>query len=107
MASSIVSPMQAQEVALSPRRRRTLETNWFVALGAIEISGMVDVSPIARNTRKIAGIKKKTTSLQQPTLQPQSKCDEFVTFPAATILISRLQRKRLRVKSNLEGELPG
>ena len=37
--------MQAKEVALSPRRRRTLETNWFVALGAIEISGMVDCFP--------------------------------------------------------------
>ena len=57
--------MQAKEVALSPRRKRTLETNWFVALGAIEISGMVDVSPIARNTRKIAGIKKKTDTLSE------------------------------------------
>jgi hypothetical protein len=36
--------------------------------------------------------------------QPANRLDEFVTFPAATILLSRLQRKRLRVKRNLEGE---
>ena len=34
-----------------------------------------------------------------------TSCDEFVTFPAASILICKLQRKRLRVKRNLEGEL--
>jgi hypothetical protein len=52
MASSIVSPMEAKEVALSPRRRRTLETNWFVALGAIEISGMVDCFPNSQKYQK-------------------------------------------------------
>ena len=57
--------MQAKVVALSPRRKKTLETNWFVALGAIEISGMVDFFPIARNTRKTAGIKKKIDTLSK------------------------------------------
>jgi hypothetical protein len=42
---------------------------------------------------------------QHSSIQPQSQCDEFVTFPAASILICKLQRKRLRVKRNLEGEL--
>jgi hypothetical protein len=51
--------MQAKAVALNPRRRRrTLKTNCFIALGAIEISGRLVVSPIARNS-----IKKKTDTL--------------------------------------------
>ena len=32
-----------------------------------------------------------------------TSCDEFVTFPAATIMISRLQRKRLRAKKKASG----
>ena len=59
MASSIVSPMQAKVVALSRRRRRTLETNWFVALGAIEISGMVDRFPNNQKYHKDCGYQKE------------------------------------------------
>jgi hypothetical protein len=44
--------MQAKVVALSPRRKRTLETNWFVALGAIVIFGMVDCFPNIQKYQK-------------------------------------------------------
>ena len=39
---------------------------------------------------------------QHSSIQPQSQCDEFVTFPAASILICELQRKRLRGKKKVE-----
>jgi hypothetical protein len=45
--------MRAKEVTLSPRRKR-LETNRFVPLGAMEI-----VSPIARNIRKVCRYQKE------------------------------------------------
>jgi hypothetical protein len=51
--------MQAKEVALSPRRRRTLETNWFVALDAKEISAMVDCFPNSQKYQKDCWYQKK------------------------------------------------
>src|ERR1700730_7632648 len=58
-ASSIVSPIRAKEVTLSPRRR-ALETNRFVTLGAMEIGSQKPEIP-----ERFGDIKKKTDTLSK------------------------------------------
>jgi hypothetical protein len=85
--------MQAKEVALSPRRRRT-ETNWFVALGATEISGIVDRFPNNQKYQKRLAV---STGKRHPPCSnhPFKRLPQLLRF--RDILISRLLCKRLRV----------